>query len=105
MKWMLFILAFTGVTQVCGQTVVFNRTYSNYGYEHGRGVVQCSDTGYAIVGATSSWGPGNSDVYLVRTDSLGVYLWSATYGGPDLEWGYDIVETSDSGLRNCRSNE
>ncbi len=44
-------------------------------------LVESCDGGYLIGGATRSFGAGDNDFYLIRTDSLGDTLWTATYGG------------------------
>jgi hypothetical protein len=78
--------------------ITFERTYGDTAYDHGRSVEQTRDGGYVIVGWTDSFGAVVTDVYLVKTDSLGDKLWSRTYGGEDTELGYSIVETKDGGF-------
>ena len=55
----------------------WNRIYrillSGYVGTVGYSVVQTSDGGYAIAGYTDSFGAGGIDVYLVKTDSAGIY--------------------------------
>jgi len=72
----------------------------NHTYNHGwmdspadKGLVQCSDGGFAIVGYTRGvvWESPYSDVWLVRTDANGNHLWNLTYGGPEAEFPYDIL--------------
>lgn len=90
----LFVLMTTGLS---AQTI-FQKTYSSDRYDYGRSVVQTYDGGFAIVGATSSWGGGTTDVYLIKTNEDGDFLWSQTYGGNNVDWGYDILELPDSSL-------
>ena len=78
-------------------TVGFNQTYGGYNSEVGYAMVQTSDGGYAITGYTSSFGSGSSDVWLVKTDANGAEEWNQTYGEIEMEIGYSIVETNDSG--------
>lgn len=97
MKSLLITFVFLSV-QVGAQDF-FQRTYGGTGSEFGRGVVQTSDGGYACVGATNSYGDGSSNVYLIKVDELGNYLWGRNLGGwGTIEWGMDIVEDSEGNL-------
>ncbi|MEP7170578.1 MAG: hypothetical protein ABI855_14505, partial [Bacteroidota bacterium] len=61
-------------------------------------VVETHDKGFAIPGSTWSIGAGNSDFYLVRTDSMGNLLWAKSYGGIDSDNGNAVIETKDHGF-------
>jgi len=50
----------------------WNQTYGGTDFDLGRSVVQTVDGGFAIAGYTYSFGAGNSDVWLVKTDESGV---------------------------------
>ena len=41
--------------------------------------------------------PGFSNIYLIKTDSLGDTLWTKTYGGSGSDSAYAVLETSDNG--------
>lgn len=53
------------------------------------------DTGIIAVGTTSSFGAGNTDIYIVKTDSLCNKIWSKTFGKNNIEQGYSIKNTKD----------
>jgi len=65
--------------------------------DEGRSVRQTFDGGYVIAGCTEPFGPGVRDVYLLKTDSLGVALWDTTFGTPGWDEGWSIQQTADSG--------
>jgi hypothetical protein len=55
----------------------------------------CADGGFALVGITESYGAGDTDIYLVRTDSSGTQQWTQTFGGTDEDWAVSIAELSN----------
>jgi hypothetical protein len=63
----------------------------------GRSLIQTSDGGYAIAGATKSFGAGEDDVYVVKLDANGNLQWTKTIGGPNYEEGRSLIQTSDGG--------
>ena len=76
---------------------MWNQTYGGPDDEYGYSVVETSDGGYTIAGETLSFGAGNTDVWLVKTNATGNAQWNQTYGGPSLDNGLSVVETSDGG--------
>jgi len=76
---------------------IWTRTYGGSGWDRGFSVQQTSDGGYIVVGATTSFGSGLYDVYLVKTDPNGDTLWTKTYGGANSDVGYSVQETTDGG--------
>lgn len=75
----------------------WSRTYGGPNAEIGYAVQQTTDGGYVIVGETSSFGAGNKDIYLIKTDSKGKVQWTRTYGGPKDDSGKSVRQTSDGG--------
>jgi hypothetical protein len=73
----------------------FERVYGGPDLDRGVFVSTTKDSGYIAVGATKSFGEGDEDVYLVRTDSHGEILWSKTYGGADQDFGWSVHEAPD----------
>lgn len=60
-------------------------------------VHQTSDGGYIIIGETLSFGVGNGDVYLVKTDVSGNILWTKAYGNSNIDVGQSIQQMPDGG--------
>jgi hypothetical protein len=83
-------------TDANGDTL-WTKTYGGIGYEHGRSVQQTTDGGYIVAGNTNSFGAGDYDVWVLRTDALGDTLWTRTYGGAGTEYGYSVQQTTDDG--------
>jgi len=75
----------------------WSRTYGGTNYEEARSLVQTSDGGYAFTGSTSSYGAGDHDFWLVKTDSSGNLQWNKTYGGASTEAPSSVVQTKDGG--------
>ena len=57
-------------TDSAGSLLKF-KVYGGSGDEDGRAIRRTPDNGYVIVGWTASYGSGNHDVYVVKTDSNG----------------------------------
>lgn len=72
--------------------------YGGNGVDVGYGVKQCLDTNYIIVGSTTSFGAGSSDVYLLKIDSMGQFMWQKTFGGFNQDVGKSIALLPDGGF-------
>lgn len=75
----------------------WNKTYGGSGGDCAWSVVQTLDGGYALAGWTDSFGAGNIDFYLVKTNSSGGILWNKAYGGSNNDRGWSLVQTADGG--------
>ncbi len=66
------------------------------GYDYGYDIKQTLDGGYIITGSTSSFGKGNTDVYLLKIDSMGQVNFQTSFGGYNNESGKAVVQLVDS---------
>ncbi|MDD2891066.1 MAG: T9SS type A sorting domain-containing protein [bacterium] len=74
------------------------KAFGGSGNETGYCVQQTKDDGYIILGRTTSFGAGKSDVWLVKVDNNGDTLWTKAFGDTTWEAGYFIEELQDSGF-------
>ena len=79
-------------------SIEWNQTFGEDIFYEINDVCQTSDGGFAIAGKADSYGVGNYDMWLMKTDNEGVILWNQTYGGPDNDVAYSLLQTSDGGF-------
>ena len=79
-------------------SIQWNKTYGKQQYEHGSSIIQTIDGGYALAGKTYLIDAGESDMWLVKTDSNGTIKWNQTYGGTNFEETCTLLQTADSGF-------
>jgi len=74
----------------------WTRTIGGPGGEVGHSLIQSSDGGYAIAGATASSPAGEADVYVIKLDANGKPQWTKTIGAKNENLSRSsIIQTSD----------
>jgi hypothetical protein len=76
----------------------WTKTYGGAGYDYACSLVQTNDGGYCLAGYTLSFGAGDADFWLVKTDPSGVAQWNQTYGGTSDDKAFALVQTIDGGF-------
>ncbi len=76
--------------------VLWSNTYGGEENDGAWSVRQTLDGGYIVTGYTASFGAGDLDVYLIKTDASGNLKWEKTFGGVSDDEGASVVETTDS---------
>ena len=89
------------IAEINHAQVVFQRIYGNGNSTYPRDVLQTKDTGYAIVGSSSGYGDQTANVFLMKTDSLGNFLWTNYYGGSNADWGNKMIEHQNGDINSC----
>lgn len=84
----------------------WNKTFGTSLYD-GSNVANCyktSDGGYMMGGTTFSYGAGNQDVWMIKTDSSGMMEWNKTFGDARRDYTWSFEQTKDAGYVICRTN-
>lgn len=81
-------------TDLLGQAE-WSKTFGGNGCDGAFPAAQSNDGGFIMVGWTESYGTGDSDIWLIKTDETGAEMLNATYGGPGMDWGLGLQETPD----------
>lgn len=64
-------------------------------WDQGRDVLQTSDGGYMVLGATTSYGQGNGDLWLIKLTADGTEQWNKTIGGASYDLPNSFTKTDD----------
>ena len=75
----------------------WNKTYGGIMDDYGYEAYQTRDGGYIMIGTTSSYGAGEDDAWMIKTDAYGDEQWNKTYGGKSFDGGYALNQTMDGG--------
>lgn len=75
---------------------IWFKKFGGKSYDKANSILATKD-GYLIIGSTSSYGNGNYDMFVIKTDKKGKKIWQKTYGGFYNEYGFS-AEKSDKGF-------
>jgi hypothetical protein len=78
--------------------VVWNKTFGGDSLDWGWSVQKTSDGGLIIAGETVSYGSGDYDSWLIKTDDNGNENWNKTFGGIFKDGSRSVKQTNDSGF-------
>ena len=77
--------------------MLWNKTYGGTADDIAYSLVEAADGGFVLAGMTKSFGSGDADFWLVKTDSSGNMEWNKTYGGNNFDLAVTVVRTADNG--------
>lgn len=78
-------------------TLIWSKTFGGSDQDDLHRVEKTTDGGFILSGTTSSYGPANPNMWLLKTNSSGDSTWAKTFGGDNHDHGYSAVQTSDGG--------
>ncbi|MBK9454875.1 MAG: hypothetical protein IPO24_04465 [Bacteroidetes bacterium] len=100
----ILFIAIVKISQAQAPEIQWAKSYGGSSQEDLTAIVQCENGGYAAIGGTYSndldviGQHGNQDIWLIKLDELGVLTWAKCYGGTNSDYGYDIIQTNDTGF-------
>lgn len=77
---------------------VWDRTFGGTQDDEAYDIQRTTDGGYIVAGATSSFGAGSRDAWLIKVDSSGNERWRKTLGGLSSDGARSVQQTSDGGF-------
>jgi len=84
----------------------WHRSYGGPEYEYGMSMDMNQNNELFMFGTTRSFGQnGSADFYLIKSDDQGNALWEITIGGDNIDYGYSVVATADSGCAVVGSSQ
>lgn len=76
----------------------FQKNFGGTNDEFGKAVVEYSNGDLYVVGSTTSFGAGQKDVYVIKTDKNGNKIWAKTFGGVGNEDANEVIVAADGNL-------
>lgn len=84
--------------------LVWQKTFGGSAFDAAESVTLSKDGGFIIIGNSksndkdASDNAGENDIWLIKTDSEGNMVWQKTFGGTNLDFGFDAIETDNNGI-------
>ena len=97
MKKAFLLLVFISIMLQAQPDILWTKTFGGANNDFANIVQQTIDGGFIIGGSTQSFGSGQSDIWLIKTDENGDSLWSTTLGNNNSEGGGFVQQTQDGG--------
>jgi hypothetical protein len=93
----LFVLLCSSLVVSVEAASMWSQTYGGTEYDMAYSLVSTFNGGYTIAGTTQSFGAGDDDFWLVKTDAFGNMEWNRTYGETLGQFANSLVVASDGG--------
>lgn len=84
--------------------LIWEKSFGGSEIDEARGIVECSDGNYVIVGDTRSndfdvsQNNGAADLWVIKISPEGSLIWEKTFGGSNFDVGRSIKNTQDDGF-------
>ena len=78
--------------------VIWEKSFGGYYNDYAYSVEEASDGSFILTGNTWLSSAGQSEAWVIKTDSTGEMLWEKTYGGTNSDYAKYIQQTEDGGF-------
>jgi hypothetical protein len=78
--------------------LVWFKTYGSTFFDYGFSIKKTLDNGFIVAGYTNSFGHGEDDAVLLKTDADGNFTWAKTYGDVWKDRALQVLALNDSGF-------
>lgn len=84
--------------------LLWEMTYGGSQFDAAQAVYPSSDGGFLVVGNSKSsdvdvtLNRGENDLWLFKTNNSGEIAWQQSFGGIDLDYGFDVIENPDKSV-------
>ena len=84
--------------------LLWEKTFGGTEFDDAKGLDVTSDGGFVIAGNSKSidgdvtGNKGENDFWVIKTDALGNIVYQKTFGGADLDFGFDVIEDANGNL-------
>lgn len=84
--------------------LIWEKTLGGTQFDAAQGVYTSLDGGFLIAGNSKSSdldtdaNMGENDLWVIKTDDNGALIWQQTFGGADLDYGFDVIENMDKSV-------
>lgn len=97
MKNLHTVFLFMTFTFSVNAQITFQKTFGGTNIDGGNSVLQTSDGGFIIAGLTKSFGAGDLDNYLLKTDANGNVQWKKTCGNSFYDYSNALAPAANGG--------
>jgi len=104
LQFSLFLLALFATDLTAQPEILWTRQFGGDRSESCSGVYVLEDGSIVIGGQTNSFGNGEADLYLIKTDEEGEEIWSRTYGDENSQQCRSFILTEDGGFSFAGDN-
>ena len=87
-----------------GGDLIWEKTFGGTAFDAARGLGTTADGGFVIAGNSKSLdghatqNNGENDLWILKTDAQGNVLFEKSFGGADLDFGFDALEDNEGNL-------